>query len=68
MKAYFGINNFQPRDSKRFASLFKQSMDPTSIVSISAKLWEKTSEKFKSTNLIKNAAKEAQLLVNNLPI
>ena len=59
---------FQERENKRYSELFKTTNDPNSFISIGAKLWEQTTEKFRKTNLLKVANKEAQILASTLPI
>ncbi len=58
---------FKKRENKRFNNLLQCSLDPKSIISVASKLWEKTSDRFKETNLITVAKKEAQSLAKKLP-
>ena len=62
------MKNFKYRDIPRFKDLFRTSKDPKSFVSVASKLWEKSSKRFRDTNLISVAKKEAEKLAKTLPI
>ena len=60
--------HFQLRNSKRFADELQGSNDPKSFISCAARLYNKTSKRFKQTNLTKVARIEALDTVKLLPI
>ena len=60
--------NFQRRSSLRYSNNLQGDRDPNSFISRAAKLYNMTSEKFKTTNLTKVAQQEAKKLVKSLPI
>ena len=56
------------RDSKRFHNLLKGSKDQGSFLTKSAQLWEKSSQRFKTTNLLTIAKIEARKTISLIPI
>ena len=56
------------RDSRRFHNLLKGSKDQGSFLTKSAQLWAKSSQRFKTTNLLTIAKTEARMTVNTVPI
>ena len=62
------MGKFKHRDNARFKDLFKTSEDPKSFISIASKLWERSSKRFRETNLINVAQEEAEKLAKTLPI
>ena len=60
--------DFVPRENARNQSSFKEPNDKNSFIYKAIKLWNKTSIKFKTTNLTKVAKKEAMETIRRIPI